>query len=171
MKRSIAACTGMLIAMGSAYGAELAYTVRPTEMKAKPFTDAATLAQLAGNSKVDVLQRQSSWLQVKANANTGWVKMLSLRFDQMGGAPKAGAGNSNLGTLFNIVQTGSGGSTASTGVKGLKIEEGLRNPRPNPDALRQMEELDLTDTDVKAFAKAGKLSPSTMAYVAAPGAN
>ncbi len=171
MKKSIAACTGMLIAIGSAHGAELAYTVRPTEMKAKPFTDAATLAKLAGNSRVDVLQRQSSWLQVKAEANTGWVKMLSLRFDQMGSAPKAGAGSSNLGTLFNIVQTGSGGSTASTGVKGLKIEEGLRNPRPNPDALRQMEELEVPDAELKAFAKAGKLNPSTLAYVAAPGAN
>ncbi len=167
MKRSIAACTSMLMCLGSAGAAELAYTVRPTDIKAKPFTDAATLASLAASSKVDVLQRQASWIQVKADANLGWVKMLSLRFDQIGNAPKGGA-NSNVGVLYNIAMTGSGGSVAGTGVKGIK-EEDLRNPKPNPEGLRQMEEIKLSDAEVQAFAKAGKLVPASMNYVAMTG--
>jgi hypothetical protein len=168
MKTRIAACAGMLLVVAGAGAGELAYTVRPTDLKAKPFSDAATLAKLAQSSQVDVMLRQASWLQVGASGATGWVKMLSVRFDQIGTSPKGGTTNSNLGVLFNIAQTGSGGSVATTGVKGIS-EEALRNPRPNAAALEQMHGLDTSAADARAFAKAGKLASTSMAYVAAPG--
>ena len=167
MKIRIAACAGMLLVAAGADAGEPAYTVRPTELKAKPFTDAATLAKLAQSSQVDVLDRQASWLQVKALGATGWVKMLSVRFDQVGSASRAGTTNSNLGVLFNIAQTGSGGSVATTGVKGIS-EEALLHPHPNPAGLQQMHGLDTSAADAKVFARAGKLAPVSMAYVAAP---
>ena len=148
-----------------AYGAELAYTVRPTEVKAKPFTDASTLAKLAESAKVDVLNRQASWIQVKSDQTTGWVKMLSLRFDQISAA-KPGS-NSNLSTLFNIASTGSGGSTASTGVKGMS-EEALKNPHPNPAALKQVSDVQVSTAEMEAFVKSGKLVSKPMAYLPAP---
>jgi hypothetical protein len=162
-----AACAGMLVVAAGAGAAELAYTVRPTDLKAKPFSDAATVAQLAQNSPLDVLERKASWMQVKAPGAVGWVKMLSVRFNQMGSA-QGGSTNSDLGVLFNIAQTGSGGSVATTGVKGIN-EEALRNPRPNPAALQQMHGLDASTAEAQSFAKAGKLSRASMAYVAAPG--
>ena len=125
------------------------------------------MASLRESSKVDVLQRQASWIQVKADSATGWVKMLSLRFDQLGSAPKAGGANSNLAVLFNIASTGSGGSTPTTGVKGIS-EEALRNPRANPTQLRQMNDLQIATADVQSFARAGKLNAKTMAYLPAP---
>lgn len=160
---SILVAGGMLC--GGAVGAELAYTVRPTEVKAKPFTDASTLASLAESSKVDVLSRQASWIQVKSNDTTGWVKMLSLRFDQIS-AGKTGS-NSGLATLFNIASAGSGGSSAGTGVKGVS-EEALKNPRPNPAAFKQVGEIQVSAAEMDAFAKAGKLSNSKMDYLPAP---
>ena len=170
MKKIITACAAMLLAASGAGAFETAYTVRPTELKAKPFSDAATLARLGQGSAVDVMERQASWLQVKSPAATsnGWVKMLSVRFDQAGASPRAGATNSNLGVLFNIAQTGSGGSVATTGVKGIS-EEALRNPQPNPAGLQQMQAQEVSVADARGFAKAGKLSSATMAYVAASG--
>jgi hypothetical protein len=150
---------------GGAYAAELAYTVRPTEVKAKPFTDASTLASLAAASKVDVLNRQASWIQVKSDAATGWVKMLSLRYDQLGTSAKPA--NNNLAVMFNIASTGSGGSTTATGVKGIS-EEALKNPRPNPAAMKQLNEVQVSKADAEAFAKAGKLDGKDMAYLAEP---
>lgn len=165
MKRTIVALTAVAVA-GGAFAAELAYTVRPTEMKAKPFSDASTITKLAESSKVDVLARQTSWIQVKADGNNGWVKMLSLRFDQ----PQAGStANSNVGVLFNIAATGKGGSTATTGVRGIN-EENLRNPTPNMTALREVNERNVSPAEVQAFAKAGKLMPKSLDYVAIPGA-
>ena len=166
MKRVIAVLM-VAAAGGGAFAAELAYTVRPTEVKAKPFIDASTLASLGESSKVDVLQRQASWIQVKADSATGWVKMLSLRFDQLGSAPKAGGANSNLAVLYNIASTGSGGSTPTTGVKGIS-EEALKNPRANPTQLKQMNDLQIASPEVETFARAGKLSAKTMAYLPAP---
>ena len=165
MKRVIAVL--MATAAAGAFAGEQAYTVRPTEVKAKPFTDASTLASLVESSKVDVLGRQASWIQVKSDSATGWVKMLSLRFDQLGNAPKAGGANSNLAVLFNIASTGSGGSTPTTGVKGIS-EEALKNPRANPTQLKQMNDLQITSAEVETFARAGKLSAKTMAYLPAP---
>ena len=168
MKKSIAACVGMLLAAGSACSAEYAFTVRPTELKAKPFADAASLARLPDSSRVDVLARQASWLQVKANAATGWVKLLSVRFEQLA-APSKGAPPSTWNVLFNIAQTGSAGAVPTTGVKGIS-EEALTNPRPDPAALQKMHELDAKAAETDAFARAGQLSVTAMAYLAAPGA-
>jgi hypothetical protein len=168
MKTTIAACAGMLMAAAGASAAEPAYTVRPTELKARPFSDAATVARLAQGSQVEVVERQASWLQVKSPAASGWVKMLSVRFDQMGASSRTGATNSNLGVLFNIAQTGSGGSVATTGVKGIS-EEALRNPRPNPAALQQMHTLDTSPAEAQSFAAAGRLARASMADVPAAG--
>lgn len=167
MKRILVALIATAVAGGGARAAELAYTVRPTEVKAKPFSDASTITSLAERSKVDVLQRQSSWIQVKSDRTTGWVKMLSLRFDQFGAGARPGGAASDLGVLFNVASTGSGGSTATTGVKGIS-EEALRNPQSNPAALRQMNDLRASSADVQAFAKSGKLAARQMPYVAAP---
>ena len=166
MKVRIAACSCMLLFAGSAAAAEAAFTVRPTELKDKPFTDAATLLTLAEARRVDVLQRQASWMQVKAERTTGWVKMLSLRFDQAGATRSNVKSSSNLSVLFNVAQTGKGGSTATTGVKGI-TEEALRNPKPNPVAIGQMNELAVSREDVQAFGMEGQLVPQKLAYAGA----
>lgn len=164
MKRSISIAVAGALLCVPVLAAEQATTVRPTEMKAKPFSDAATVASLAASAKVDVLERQASWMQVKANNAVGWVKMLSLRFDA-GGGPTGKGGSAAL--LFNLAATGSSGSTATNAVKGIN-EEALKNPRPNPDALRVMTSLQLSQAEMDAFARAGKLDAKPMAYVPAP---
>ncbi|OHC64699.1 MAG: hypothetical protein A2040_03390 [Rhodocyclales bacterium GWA2_65_19] len=149
----------------AAHAGEAAYTVRATELKAKPFSDAATVASLAENSTVEVLTRQSSWMQVKSGDTTGWVKMLSLRLGDAA-APKK-SGDSGLGALFNVAATGGSGSTVSTGVRGLS-EEKLKNPQPDPKALEQLNGYATDEKAARRFGKSGKLSAQQLDYLPAP---
>ena len=82
MKRLLVA--GCLLCSCAAHAKEYAATVRPTELKHEPYSDAQTLSTLAEHARVEVLARQYSWLQVRADTLTGWVKMLSLRFEYGG---------------------------------------------------------------------------------------
>ena len=160
MKLLLSVCLGVMSC--TAQAGEPAYLVRATELKAKPFSDAATLASLAENHKVELLLRQSSWTQVKAAGATGWVKMLSLRLgDPM--APKK-SGDSGMGSLFSAAATGNSGSTTTTGVKGV-TEENLKNAQPNPQALKTVQTYSVNKTDAQQFAKAGKLTPQKLDYV------
>lgn len=156
---------GLLVWCGMAHAAETAYLVRATELKAKPFADAATVAKLEEQSKVDVLSRQASWMQVKAAAGTGWVKMLSVRMGNPGAQP-AKSGDSGLSKIFNLATTGSSGSTVTTGVRGLS-EEKLRNAQPNPADFKLMQGYAANKAEAQKFAKAGQLKAEQMDYLGA----
>jgi hypothetical protein len=132
-------------------------------MKAKPFTDAETVATLAERSRVDVLNRQTSWIEVKSDARTGWVRMLSLRFEQPATAARA---NASSNPFLSALGKGSGGSVATTGVRGLK-EEQLTNPQPNPAALQQMQAHAAAAGDPEAFADRAGLQSQPLDYVGA----
>jgi len=164
MKTIFAVC--LWLCALTAQAGEIAYTVRATELKAKPFADAATLLNLAEHGKVEIVTRQASWMQVKSDGTTGWVKMLSLRMGNAD-APKKSSDN-GLGTLFNVAATGNSGSTVTTGVRGLS-EENLKNARPNPQALETMKGYAVNKEEASSFAKAGKLKNQHMDYLPPPG--
>ena len=145
----------------TAQAGESATTVRATEMKAKPFTDAETVANLEQGSKVEVLARKASWMQVKADDSSGWVKMLSLRFS---GGDKNKSGDSGLGALFNVASKGGSGGTVTTGVRGLS-EENLKNAKANPKALETMQGFAADKKAAKQFAKSGGLREQDVDYV------
>jgi uncharacterized protein YraI len=165
MKLIVAAGLLALVSCMSATEAqagEAAYTVRATDLKAKPFSDAATLSTLPERSRVEVLARQASWMQVKTNGSTGWVKMLSLRLRSDGTSRKAG--DTGLGALFNVAETGKSGSTVTTGVRGLS-EENLKTAQPNPRALEAMRQNAASKDGSIGFARAGKLEKQGMEYL------
>lgn len=145
------------------HAGEAAYTVRTTEVKAKPFTDAETLAKLTEKTPVEVLTRKSSWMQIRHDGRTGWVKMLNLR---LGDAAAKKSGDSGLAALFNVASTGSSGSTVSTGVRGLS-EEKLRNPQPNPQALNELKHYATSKQDARNFGKSGRLASKQIDYLPA----
>ena len=144
----------------AAHAGETAYTVRSTEVKARPFSDADTLSSLPEKSRVEVLERKSSWTRIKSDSATGWVKMLSLRF---GDAWKK-SGDSGLGALFNVAATGGSGSTVSTGVRGLS-EENLKNPHPNPQAMKELQRYATGKREAQGFGKSGKLTTQQIDYL------
>lgn len=140
--------------------AEPATVIREVEMKQAPASDAATLATLAENTAVDALERKGGWTRVKAGAGEGWVRMLSLRF---GGTATAKPGASGLTQAFNVARTGTSGTQATTGVRGLD-EEQIANARPNPAELAKLEKFAADRDAATSFATQGPLSPSAVAY-------
>jgi len=148
---------------GWAQAGEIAYTVRPTELKARPFSDAATLGRLTQRTKVEVVGRRSSWMQVQVEGKAGWVKMLSLKFNQASNK----AGSSGLATLFNVASSGGSSRSATTGVRGLS-EKDLKNTKPNPKAFAAMQTYKVNKLEARQFANAGKLSSQSVGYLAEP---
>lgn len=148
--------------VSAANAGETAYTVRSTELKAKPFSDAATLSTLPQNRQVEVLARKASWMQIRSDGATGWVKMLSLRFGDAAAQRKSG--DSGLGSLFNVATTGGSGSTVSTGVRGLS-EEKLKNPQPNPQALKELQRYATGRSEAQGFGRSGKLATQQIDYL------
>ncbi len=156
---------GLAAASALAQAGDTAYTVRPTALKAKPYTDAQTLVELDQNAAVVIVGRRGSWTRIKVNDTTGWVKMLSLRLADA----FQKSGDSGFKSLAKVASTGNSGSTMTTGVRGLD-EEKLHNPQPNPQAFEELHTLAVGKDEAQQFAKAGKLTPAQMDYLPAPAA-
>jgi hypothetical protein len=138
-----------------------ANTIRTTELKAKPFTDAQTLTVLPTRSRVEVLTRQASWTEVKSANQTGWVKMLSLQLETSGQSKR---GDNGLSALFNVASTGRSGSTVTTGIRGLS-EEQLKNTKPNPQALQAAKRYAVSSEEARRYAAEGKLNAQSVGYL------
>ena len=140
-----------------------AFTVRPTALKARHYSDAKTLRNLSQNTRVEIIGRHGSWNHVKTGGRTGWVKMLSLR---LGGAPTGYSSDNGFRTLFNVAANG-GNAATTTGVRGLS-EAKLMHPHPDPQQLQKMHQLQVGAAEAEHFAKYGKLVTQQMAYLPNP---
>jgi hypothetical protein len=140
--------------------AEPATILKPTELKKDPATDAATVATLAENTAVDALERKSGWTRVKAGANEGWVRMLSLRFGEPAAA-KPGA--SGFTQLFNVARTGTSGTQVTTGVRGLDADQ-IAQAQPNPAELARLQKFAASRDAAAGFAAQGKLDAQSVDY-------
>jgi hypothetical protein len=144
----------------SVWAAGTAYTIRPTELKAKPYTDAQTLTTLPPRTRVEVLSRQASWTQVKSTSFSGWVKMLSLQLE----SNVQKRSDNGLRSLFNVASTGRSSSTVTTGIRGLS-EEQLKNTKPNPQALEAAKRYAVTREAAQRYAAEGKLHAQSVDYL------
>ncbi|OGB20448.1 MAG: hypothetical protein A3I66_18485 [Burkholderiales bacterium RIFCSPLOWO2_02_FULL_57_36] len=166
MKNHILAFVVLLVS-GTAY-AESARTIRATELQAQSQSDAATLATLPENTKVSVLRRSGAWSEIKTvNGQAGWVRMLSLRFDE-GASGERGAANP-AGALTNLLSSGrtSGTATVTTGVRGL-TEADLQRAQANPAELQKLQKFAIQKDVAQAFAQRTKLSPAQVEYLPEP---
>lgn len=143
-----------------------ATVIRNTELKAKPFSDAETLKSLKENQKLDVVSRKASWTEVKAQDAVGWVKMLSLRFEDHG--TKSFSLTETLVSGASLQKGTNTGSTTTTAVKGL-TPESFKNLSPNMDSFQKMQSFNVEKTVAKNFATQRNLSDQELAYVKAEG--
>ena len=125
------------------------FAVRKTELKAEPFSDAATVGSLAEKAPVRVLVRQGGWMKVDSQAASGWVRMLAIR---MGGGGESASGDSGIKSLFNVARTGSSGTAVATGVRGLDKEQ-IQNAKPNPAELEKLSGFRAARSDAEHFAE------------------
>jgi len=156
------AAFALLIA--SAYAAETGYTLKATELKDKPFLDAATVAMLPEKTVVEIVIRQGGWMQIKtADAKQqGWVRMLSVKLGSPDQKPQSG------GNLLSALGIGSkprpsGTSTVTTGVRGFS-EEDLAEAKPNAAEVEKMKSFAATSAQAVKLAESGKLEARQVAY-------
>jgi hypothetical protein len=154
----------LFLQVGTAYAAEFGYTVRSTELKDAPFSDAKTLATLPEKTKVEIISRQGAWLQVK-DQQQGWVRLLSLRTSE----GRTTGGDSGLKSLINLGlgRSGNTGVTVATGVRGLS-EADLKNARPNPQELEKLRQLTIHPAEAQKFAANAKLTAQQINYLPEP---
>lgn len=170
MKRRIATLGALAMLVASAAHAESATTSKPTDLLAQAFADAKTVTSLPADTKVEVLKRNGAWTEVKTPAGqTGWVRMLSLRFGD--GAAKQDAGAGAIGALGSLLSAGrtSNTATVTTGVKGLDAET-LQNAQANPDELKKLEKFKASKAAAQSFAQHSKLAASKVDYLPEPAA-
>lgn len=151
---------------GNALAQNQATVVRSTELKAKPFSDAETLKALKENDKLNVLSRKASWTEVKTREVSGWVKMLSLRFE--GADAKKTDVNALVDSGFALGKGSVTGSTTTTAVKGLD-KDSFKNLSPNMDRFQKMQSLSTNKNEAKAFANQQKLNEQEQAYLSGEG--
>lgn len=141
--------------------AESGTLMKDTELRAKPFGDAAVVTDLQAKSNVDILSRKGAWANVKAGSQSGWVRLLLLR------TGSGERGDSGVGALASMFRTGSSGSTVSTGVKGLS-EEQLKDAKPDPAEVQQLDSYRDDAKDARRFAQQAKLNAREVGYLSAP---
>jgi hypothetical protein len=147
-----------------AYAEQVAYTVRSTEVKQQPFSDAPTVVTLGEKASVSILSRQGGWVKISSSQGSGWVKMLNLRYT--GTANKRG--DTGLQSLINVGRSGSSGITVATGVRGLS-EEDLKSARPNPGELEKLQTFAANKPDAAKFARDANLKTQQLDYLPATG--
>ena len=146
------------------YAKQPAYTVRSTEIKQQPFSDAATVATLSEKASVNILSRQGGWVRITSESGNGWVRMLSLRSD----STAAKQGDSGLQSLLNVGRSGSSGITVATGVRGLS-EEDLKNAHPNPREFEKLQNYAVNKAKAEKFARDAKLKTQQLDYLPSDG--
>jgi hypothetical protein len=142
------------------YAVQVAYAVRSTEIKLLPFSDAKTVATLDEKAKVNILLRQGGWIKINSVNGNGWVRMLSLRSENV--AKKSG--DSGLQSLLNVGRTGSSGITTTTGIRGLS-EEDLKNAQPNPEEFTKLQKYSVNKVKAEQFARDANLNSQQIEYL------
>lgn len=138
--------------------AEPGTVLKATELRKEPLGSSEVIKQLKAKDTVDVSARQGAWASVATDDGlAGWVRLLNLR---TGSGEQARAG---FGKVAGAFLTGSSGSAASTGVKGLNAST-LRSASQNWSELEKIESYLVPDEDAKAFAAAGELQPQSLDY-------
>ncbi len=144
--------------------AELAYTNRNTDLYEKAMLDAAKLASLANQTRLDLLQRSGAWVQVKTGqGQTGWVQMFHLRLDATAGT-NPGSSNSGSNLVGNLLTGGrsSTSGTVGTGVKGLSKED-IQNAQVNFAEFQKMQSYAADKQAASEYARSANLTSRTIA--------
>jgi len=129
-----------------------------------PASDAAVVAAVPVNSGVTVIERQGGWYHVRlASGQDGWLPMTSIRYNTSGSG--TAAPGTDWSSLFQSGRSGAGGTTATTGVRGLNTGD-IANAKPDPQAVTQLEQWAAKPPQARQFAANGQLSAVQAAYLA-----
>lgn len=148
-----------LLLASSLAAAESGSLIKDSDLRAKPFSDAAVTSSLKAKTSISLDARQGAWAHIKTlDGKEGWVRLLNIR---TGNGQK---GSSGVGALASLFKTGSSGSTVSTGAKGIS-EEDLSHAQPNKAEAAKLGKYASSSNDAKQSAKQAKLASQTVGYL------
>jgi hypothetical protein len=139
---------------------EQAFTNRSTDLKDRGDTGARTVTTLAENTSVKVVSRASGWARIEAGGQSGYVRIFHLRTVGTSESAQSSTGSgilSSLGNAFTGQRSNPKANLATTGVRGLSMEE-LKNANPDPEALRRMQSFRADRATAERFARDAKLA-------------
>lgn len=150
---------------GWAVAQEIGTALKADEIRAEPFTDAKAIGRIAKGDKVEILARQSGWLQVRSGARKGWVRLLSVRRGQGGQTNVA----QEVGSVAGVAtgRTGTGQVVSTTGVRGLDAEE-LEAAKFDGKQLAKAESLVASAADARRFAGEAGLAAQSIKLLPDP---
>jgi len=146
---------------------ETGTTRTAVDLMATPYRDAKPAGQLPANTTVDILERRGGWLRISAKGKSGWARLHQVRSGEGPQAQKSGEG---LAILKNVGQTGRSGSqgiVATTGIRGMSAEE-LKNAKPDPAAVKQVDGYSVTVGQAREYARAAGLKETSVPALPKP---
>lgn len=112
---------------GSVQAATTATLVRDQDLLSSPKNGATVVARVNRSTPIEVLQRQSGWVQVSAKGHVGWVRMLSIKTSSESGSTSL---SNMLASWWSSTRLGD--TTRVTAIAGLRS---LPKPQPASHAL------------------------------------
>ncbi|HSN17774.1 MAG TPA: SH3 domain-containing protein [Gammaproteobacteria bacterium] len=152
MSRWLGLCAILLI-LGAVHAAAVAtaQTVVAGNLTSGPYSDASVVAAVPNGAAVTVIERQGGWYHVKTAAGQdGWLPMTAIRYNSTTSGTAAAPGT-DWASLFSSGREGSGGSTATTGVRGLNTGD-IANAKPDIQAVQSLDKYQAKPEQAKAFA-------------------
>ena len=151
-------CLGLLI-IQVGYGAETVYVqAKSAQVRSGKTSLSQTVATVQFGEALEKLRQEDEWLEVRTTGGvTGWI------FVSKTTTTKPAGGDSRLARLGQTVRrTEAAPLTASTGARGLdKVAGEYANltgiPQQYQDAVDRMTAYRLTDQEVEAFLRQGRL--------------
>lgn len=152
--------TALLLLPILAHAGESGVMLKADVMRAEPYGDAKTVTKLKKGDKVDILQKEGGWYEVKKKKKQGWVRMLSLRKGE------ARKGSDDAAGLLSVAsgRAGTGQVVATTGIRGLNEEE-LKAARFNEDEIKLAESYGASKEQAQSFAAQGGLTSRRFDYL------
>ncbi len=140
--------------------------LKDENMLSRPDSTSAVVGKMTKDMAVDITAKEGGWLQIKAGAVQGWVRLLSVR---AGAGGVGGDGLSGVAGLAGAVTQKSDPSrvVAVAGVRGLN-EEDLKHAKFNGAEVAKLKQYAVTPDKAKEFAEKSGLKSHKVAALPAP---
>jgi uncharacterized protein YgiM (DUF1202 family) len=157
-----------LVLQAQAQDEQSATALRNTELRAKPYSDAAVVTTVKAKSRLTILKRQGGWYQARDSRNhTGWLRMSTIR---LGDGKVAKSGDGGLAQTLRFLSTGRSGAsgvTVATGIRGLDSAD-VANATPDHAAVKKLDRFKVSTANAKAFALNANLRSRSLGYIKEP---
>ena len=142
-----------------------ATTLKATELRDEPYSDAAVLSTLPAKQQLSVVERRGGWYLVEVGPQRGWLRMSAIRFGNGETATRDGSGLGQTLRFLSTGRSGASGVTVATGIRGLDAADVAR-AKPDHEAVSRLNGYRPNSFTIKKFARDARLKSQPLGYLA-----